>query len=932
MSKTKSHLSRLLSLLLLSSGLVAMSAAPATATYVPNETLKTVINFDSATDADFTGFGNAFAQVQTSVSPSVSAVSSVSAGAPASGKFVVVNRYWDTWGGTNLPTLSGDEFISSLDKVVKIRIFTPASGMTVKLQLGEATVNNATNVEVDITSQGGWEVATFDFTSLSSGTYTESVDYERATIFFNFGVGEYAGFGPGAANSWAGGPFYLDDVTYTTTAKTVINYDSATDGDFTGFGNAYAQVQTISSPSVSAVSSVSAGAPSTGKFVVVNRYYETWGGTNLPTLSGDEFISAQDKVVKIRIFTPASGMTVKLQLGEATVNNATNVEVNLTSQGGWEVATFNFNSLSAGTYNDSIDYARATIFFNFGVGEYAGFGPGAANGWAGGPFYLDDVTYTSTAGGGAPQFQLVTTMSQAVQYDFETKPAGWETFAGASADLTATPAGANAPTGTNSGYITESDVVGVETYAGLTVDVRTSNELISATSKIVQLRVKAPTSTTSVTMKLEAPGNDPNGGTPELYVQKSATAGTTSWNVLTFDFSSPSAGTYTEGSNYVKVVLFFNLGTKDPITQTLYFDDLAFTPNAVTLGASSTPRSGENKGNYPHIRLDKGFLDTNLDATWWDGVWQYRDADTRAYLKYIPVRSTFQLTYTVTDADDKPMADALVTLIVNANYSCAKTFFMYENSLIGPDDCAGNGETQLPAKRTDANGKVSFVLTNTNAEGEKMPLDLNGPPNGKELGTNIKPHLVGAKQEGIDMLFAHFVEQSDAAKIVAPATETAKTGTPHVANFEFLDEAGKPMANQLAEVYINGPDSKQSWVLTDSKGRVGIPVPNSNNLEGTSAVAVSVKRTGKLPLTATTMVNWVPGLLKVSMAPSSNSVEVKVVNATNKSVKIVINGKSYDRTPTTGLVTYKFPATLGKKVIRVTIGKKTFVKSVTVKK
>jgi hypothetical protein len=224
------------------------------------------------------------------------------------------------------------------------------------------------------------------------------------------------------------------------------------------------------------------------------------------------------------------------------------------------------------------------------------------------------------------------------------------------------------------------------------------------------------------------------------------------------------------------------------------------------------------------------------------------------------------------------------------------------------------------------------VLTNTNAEGEKMPASLNGAPNGKELGTNIKPHLVGAKQEGIDMLFAHFVEQTDAAKVVAKATDTAKTGEPYSANFEFLDEAGKPMANQLAEVFINGPESKQSWVLTDEKGRVAIPVPNANNVEGTTAVAVSVKRTGRLPLTGNTMVTWVPGALKVSMAPSSNSVEVKVVNASNKSVKIVINGKSYERTPTTGLVTYKFPATVGKKVIRVTIGKKTFAKSVTVRK
>ena len=912
LKKSKSSLSRLLSLLLISSGLVAVSAPPASAVYVGNETRETVITFDSAVDGDFTNLGNHYAVLQTSSSPSVSAVASVSAGAPATGKFLVVNKYWEPYGTTWLPALSGDEYISSLGKQVKLRIFTPRSGIPITLQLDNNRVYpSATAMEKQVISSGGWEVVTFDFGNVSP--YTESVNYTEASLFFNIGVGE----GNLSSNS-NGGPFYFDDLTYTSPAKTVITFDSAVAGDFANFDNHYAVLVTTSS-----VASVSAGAPTTGKFLEVNKYWEPYGGSWLPALSGDEYISSVDKQVKLRIFTPRSGMPITLKIdNNRGYPSATAMEKQVISSGGWEVVTFDFNGVSP--YTESVNYTEAALFFNIGVGE-----ANLASNSNGGPFFFDDLTYTSNSGGGAPQFQLVTTLSQAVQYTFETKPSVWETFGGATGDLVATPAGANAPSGTNSGYVTESP--SVETWTGLTIDVRSATEVISATSKIVQLRVKAPTATTSVLLKLEAPGNASNGSTPNLYVEKSATAGTTSWQVLTFDFSSPSAGTYTEGSNYTKIVLFFNLGTKDPVDQTLYFDDLAFTPNAVS-AAATPPRTGENKGLYPHIRLDKSFMDTFLDATWWDGVWQYRDEDTRAYLKYIPVRSTFKLTYTVTDKDDLPMANALVTLIVNANYSCAKTFFMYENSLIGPDDCAGNGETQLPAKRTDADGKVTFVLTNTNAEGEKMPTNLNGAPNGKELGTNIKPHLVGATKEGIDMLFAHFVEQSDAAKVLTTATQTVKTGVPHLANFQFLDEAGKPMANQLAEYYINGPDSKQDWVLTDALGRVQIPVPNSTNAEGTSAVGVSVKRTGRLPLTATSMVTWVPGAMKVTMAPSSNSVEVKIANATNKSVKIVINGKSYERTPTAGLVTYKFPATVGKAVIRVTIGKKLHVKGVIVRK
>lgn len=917
--------SLLTSAALLATSLVAVTAAPASA-----DAPAPAIIFDyEANTVGMNGWSNILGYSSANDNSAwgnyVDGGTGLPAGGSSYGTKGVKGQKGNATSNTAIGSIAnGSSLVSSTTRTVTMKFYAPEAGKTVALQITKDDYSSGQTATASAVTTVGWQTLTFEF---SAGIdYTQS--FNRANVSYDI-------------DSTVGGDgnnpnhvYYYDDVAFNDAKlapPTLFNYESNTVGS-NSWGNVlgYTSANDGSAWGNYVNAADQAGGSATGTKMVKGQKGNATSNTAIgadPISSSASLISYQNRSVTMNFYAPAAGKTVVLGVQTVDYSATLTTSATATTTAGWQTLTFTFPTSA----NYAVEWRRAWVAYE--PERTTGGGNTTDN-----VYFYDDVAFNGATPAALTSqnsgFQLVTTMSQTVQYDFETKPASWEAFEGASGDLVATPAGANAPTGTNSGYITESDVVGVQTWAGLTVDVRTSSELISANSKIVQLRVKAPTATTSVTIKLEAPGNDPGGATPTLYVQQSATAGTTSWQVLTFDFTSPAAGTYTEGSDYTKIVLFFNLGLKDPITQTLYFDDLAFTPNAVTpsQNSSAPARSGENKGNYPHIRLDKGFLDTNLDATWWDGVWQYRDADTRAYLKYIPVRSTFQLTYTVTDADDKPMADALVTLIVNANYSCAKTFFMYENSLIGPDDCAGNGETQLPAKRTDANGKVSFVLTNTNAEGEKMPLDLNGPPNGKELGTNIKPHLVGAKQEGIDMLFAHFVEQSDAAKIVAPATETAKTGTPHVANFEFLDEAGTPMANQLAEVYINGPDSKQSWVLTDSKGRVGIPVPNSNNMEGTSAVAVSVKRTGKLPLTATTMVNWVPGLLKVSMAPSSNSVEVKVVNATNKSVKIVINGKSYDRTPTTGLVTYKFPATLGKKVIRVTIGKKTFVKSVTVKK
>jgi hypothetical protein len=370
-----------------------------------------------------------------------------------------------------------------------------------------------------------------------------------------------------------------------------------------------------------------------------------------------------------------------------------------------------------------------------------------------------------------------------------------------------------------------------------------------------------------------------------------------------------------------------------------YFDDFAAN-GAVTpaLGAlvdcAYTPLQfdQDNKGRYPHVRLEKSILNEKLDGTWWDGVWQNRDVDTRAYLKYFPVGSTFALTYHVTDEYGSPYVGAKVSLIVNANYSCAKTFFSYEGSLIGPDDCAGGGQTELPAKTVGADGRVTFVLTNTNTTGEAMPVDLNGAPNPatKEVGTNIKPNVVGAKQQGIDMLFAHFVEPSGLSKATGPAAKTATIGAGEVSEFTLTDDAGKPLSNTEVKYFVNGFDSKAGFARTDAAGKVRIHSTNSVGLEGVQTVGVSLVRDGKLPLAATATINWMAPELSIAAAGAANSVVVKVAGAAGKTVKITIAGKVYTRVAKSANASFTIATGAGKKAVKVSVPGKTLSKSVTV--
>jgi hypothetical protein len=271
---------------------------------------------------------------------------------------------------------------------------------------------------------------------------------------------------------------------------------------------------------------------------------------------------------------------------------------------------------------------------------------------------------------------------------------------------------------------------------------------------------------------------------------------------------------------------------------------------------------------------------------------------------------------------------------VNANYSCSKTYFAYEGSLIGPDDCAGGGQTELPAKVANSMGQVTFVLTNTNTNGEAMPVDLNGAPNpaSKELGTNIKPHVVGATQEGIDMLFAHFVGDIGSAKATGPGTKSATIGTAQQSDFVLTDESGKPITNTDVKYFVNGFDSKVGFAHTDSQGKVTIRSTNSSGQEGMQTVGVSLARDGKLPISGTATLNWVAPELNISATGDAGNVMVKVAGAAGKTVQITVAGKSYRRLAQGATAEFAIPASAGKKAVKVVVAGKTLAKSVTVTK
>jgi hypothetical protein len=349
----------------------------------------------------------------------------------------------------------------------------------------------------------------------------------------------------------------------------------------------------------------------------------------------------------------------------------------------------------------------------------------------------------------------------------------------------------------------------------------------------------------------------------------------------------------------------------------------------------SKPLNPNNKGSYMHVRLDPEFLQNTFDASWWDGIWQYRDPDTQAYLKYIASGSTFKLNYQVTDAIDMPVAGIPVTLIVNANYSCSKTTFMYQNQLIKPDNCAGGGETRLPAKLTDAHGRVSFTLTNMNENGEAMPADLSMPPTvgiANEVNSTFRVNV--AEKEGYDMLLAHFVKATDstsATVVSAPKTANIADARQKVL-FQLKDGSGKALQNVDVRFLTNGVGTVGESGTTDEKGYVTAYLANSSNA-GEQTVALQYSQSGKLPVTSSAIVTWVSTAATVSIAGGTSAVSVKIANSAGSTVKIVIAGVgTFTRKVGSANATLTFKTSAGSKKVTVTINGKSTSRVVVVNK
>ena len=164
-----------------------------------------------------------------------------------------------------------------------------------------------------------------------------------------------------------------------------------------------------------------------------------------------------------------------------------------------------------------------------------------------------------------------------------------------------------------------------------------------------------------------------------------------------------------------------------------------------------------------------------------DGLGQYYAAGGRSFFKYVGAGSTITITYLVTSDGTAPAADKNVSFMVNAPYSGSKATWEVNGKAVGASSDSATGYGLLVAGKTDASGKVSFTIKNTNTADSAMAIPASETQaratTGRVYG-NMKLIIDGlTDMQQVTDLLTFDITKAAAATIPAAVTPTL-TATP----------------------------------------------------------------------------------------------------------------------------------------------------------
>lgn len=199
---------------------------------------------------------------------------------------------------------------------------------------------------------------------------------------------------------------------------------------------------------------------------------------------------------------------------------------------------------------------------------------------------------------------------------------------------------------------------------------------------------------------------------------------------------------------------------------------------ALVVAASVAVIPSSSAAGLPSVRLiNPGFDASNsVDAT--GDIAQYYSAGTKAFYTYIGHGTKLSLTYMVTTDGTTPAASQELLLQINAPYSGSKANWVTADGTAVGAQYDGNFGLQLSGT-TDAMGKVTFVVTNTDTtELEDAPASATqdrGAITPARLYGTMKVVIPGKGDKDADIDLVTFdITNADPTVFVTPGTRVQK--------------------------------------------------------------------------------------------------------------------------------------------------------------
>jgi len=292
----------------------------------------------------------------------------------------------ESWAGTTVstgPALSAGIIpFSTTSTRISVRVYSPRIGVVVRLKVEDASdPTRSVETEAVTTVANAWETLIFDFAKPVTGTapLNLSYTYNKLSIFFDFGKSGADG---------GGGTFYFDDIIFVSggggSSGSTGTCAAPNCTDFSAAGITFAPFENQGGGTVEIANDPNDPGNKVVKFVKKVGDREFFG-TTISGLAGPAALTATDRTVTLRVYSPAAGTNFLLKLEGGPGGAIVEKDVATTVAGAWETLSFDLSAGPAGTY------ATVVLFPN-----------GRSTVTADKTMYVDELKFPAAASSGGP--------------------------------------------------------------------------------------------------------------------------------------------------------------------------------------------------------------------------------------------------------------------------------------------------------------------------------------------------------------------------------------------------------------------------------------------------------------------------------------------------------------------------------------------------